>query len=78
MALSRSTPSDLRPKKDIVPQIKVSFEDLLKDTKPNTRVKLCDENRFFQIEAKQCRFRQRDAKIVVVQETTQEIEINES
>ena len=25
-----------------------------------------------------CRFRQRDAKIVVVQETTQEIEINEN
>ena len=42
------------------------------------RVKLADMNRYFQIEAKLCRFKQRDAKIVVVQETTQEIEINEN
>ena len=41
-------------------------------------MKLSNENRYFQVEAKHCRFKQRDAKIVVVQETTQEIEINET
>ena len=56
---------------------KISLETLIKTTNQSHRVKLCGENRFFQVEAKHCRFKQRDAKIVVLQETTQEIEINE-
>ena len=59
-------------------RFKVSLETLIKLPTQSLRVKMADANRYFQIEAKKCRFKQRNAKIVVVQETTQELEINEN
>lgn len=56
---------------------RISIDRMLRGNRSRMRFRCPREDRFFVMEQRQVRYKQRNAKVVTIQETTQEIEINE-